>query len=768
MGFLRRGRIGTAHNGGRAQIGMDFQEAYYDIWAINMLKQSLGVIATGTVNNDWPALYNSDGYPTAMPSGGGSWIFSQVYVYGNAGDKWILDWEGTSNTVAITFPTWSGCTFNENVGERTNNKRTYTIAGTPTGTESPVVAGGPMKVTVTVSAIGTGFGNVRLYRDSDTSNIAGSGATSIFTTEFLNRIKQFGVIRFMDWNRCNTARTYKWDYRNTEASAGWSGFKNNGAWYYGAASPTATSNTFTVSTLPTLTNGMPVQFVMTARPNKLAVSAVTVGNPTQFTITAHGFSGGEKVFAEVFADGGGPWTAPFQTKDATTGLSPEFTVTRIDDNTISLPINSTGFAAPGTMNLLPSINISDGTITKRCYRKGLGNHTYSEFGGSKTYPFLYTAIYDSLFDCFVMSGDGEGDTFYVGTPLSAIVTLANYCRAHPWFTYPYMADDDFWTQVSTYVKANLSPGLTPRFEPGNEIWNTGAEFWQTNYAQSVAVKTYPGTSTSSGSITAWNLGYAKRIKEVQAAIEAVYGTGNDWQMVLGSQQGGLTTERMQGNATINGGSSAGYPANKADYVATAPYTSPIFGGASGNSVNYPGLLDQIDNFNQGGASRDTAYAWLTAEMSTASTLGWKAFPQTLDDCIATVGSQATVISGAGYTGRRGTGLPQTHYEGGPTQFRSTSFTSAGYPANAPTSGRSVTYANLQSFWLGWLASDGAGEYYTDHFTRMAAAGIVYPSQFTIARPWTTTTNQGLINMANLNAIPTIPAYTALLNWNNGV
>jgi hypothetical protein len=751
------------HNGGLAQINLDFQEMYYDAWAVNVLKQSLGITTNNATDNNWPALYNSDGYPTALPTGG-TWIFSQTYVYGNAGDKWVLDWEGTSCTVAITAPTWVGCTFAENVGERTNNKRTYTIAGTPTGTEAPVVAGGPMKVTVTISAIGSGFGNVRLYRDSDSALVAGSGATSIFTTEFLNRVKQFGSIRFMDWTRCNTARTYKWDYRNTESSAIWSGFKNNGAWYYGAASPTATSNTFTVSTLPALTNGLPVQFIMTARPNRLAVTGVTVGNPTQFTIASHGLSGGEKVFGEVFADGGGSWSTAFQTKDTTIGLVPEFTVSVVDPNTISLPINSTGFAAPGTMNLFPSVRITDGVVTKRCFRKGLTNYFNSEFG-SKTYPYLYTAIYDSLFDCFVMSGDGEGDTFYVGTPLSAMITLANYCRAHPWFTYPFMVDDDYWTQVATQVKATLSPGLIPRFEHGNEIWNTGTNFWQTNYAQSVSIKS--GFVSVVGN-TATDLGYAKRFKDAQAAIQAVYGTGADWQMILGCQQGSLTTNRLQGNTTINGGSSVGYPANKADYIATAPYTSPIFAGSAGNSVNYPGLLDQIDNYNQGGASRDTAYAWMTAEMSTASTLGWRAFPQTLDDCVATVTSQASTISGAGYTGRRGTGLPQTHYEGGCTQTQGTSYTSAGYPANAPTSGRSVTYANLQSFWIDWLASDYGGTYYTSHFTRMAAAGIAFPSQYSIARPWTSTTNQGLINTANLNSIPTIPAYTALLNWNNGV
>jgi len=828
------------HNGGLAQIGLDFQEAYYDIWAVNILKQSLGITTNNATDNNWPALFNSDGYPTALPTGG-TWIYSQSYVYGNAGDKWVLDWPGTGNTVAITFPSWSGCTFNENVGERTNNKRTYTIAGTPTGTESGV-AGGPMKVTVTISAIGTGFGDVRLYRDSDSSLINGSGATSIYTTEFLNRIKQFGVIRFMDWNRCNTARTYKWDYRRPETAASWTGPIVRGAWYYGAATFSSPVNTYTVSTLPTLTHGLPVQFILTARPARRVVKSVTTGATTNLEITNHGYVTGNRIVPVPFNDGGTAWSTAFQTKDATTGLTPDFTVTRVDANNITIPLNTSsgysganapntnvtlsdltsivgtftvgetvtggttsstgtvvsfsgttlvvsgvsgdfvapevvtggtssahaaiGFVSPGFM-VMSALILTDGSASKRIYAKGMTNHTYSEFGSGKTYPFLYTAVYDATFDCFVMSGaqGEEGDQFWVGAPLSGLVALANYCRAHPWFTFGYMADDDFWTQTVTYVKANLSPGLIPRFETGNEIWNTGPNFWQTSYAQSIAIK-YFGAPVTSGSVTAWNLGYARRYNAVCDAIEAVYGTGSDWRMVLGTQLDDQSDNRLKGNATINGGNSARYPANRADYIATAPYTSAVFAGAaSGNTVNYPGLLDQVDNYNQGGASRNTAYAWLRDEISTASTLGWKPFTHTLDDEITNVAAIAGKI--ASYTGRRGTGLPQTHYEGGPLQVASTSFDFTGFPANAPTSGRSVTAANMKSFWLGFLASTYAGQYMRSHMTRMTAAGIAYPSLYTIARPWTADTNQGLIDTANLNAIPTIAAYTELLSWNNG-
>lgn len=846
MGFLRRNRrpSGTTHNGGLAQIGLWFQEAYYDVWALNMVKQSLGFFPNTPANTNWPALYNADGYPTALPTGG-TWSISQLYVYGAPGDVWVADWEGADCTIALTAA-WTGGTFPEDTGARTSNRREYTITGNPVGTETTAgVASGPggvMKVTATVSAIGTGFGNVRLYPKAHESLVNGSGATSMFTPAFLARTEPYGSDRYMDWARCNTSRLYKWDYRNTESCAIWSGPKNNGAWYYGAATVSSPKNLYTLpNTLPTLTNGIPIQWIMPSRPARRVVKSVTTGATTNLEITSHGYVTGDRVHGIPFNDGGTAWSTAFQTKSPTTGLPPDFEVTRVDDDNITITLNtSSGYSggnAPNTkltmtglssvsgtfsvgeivtggttgstgtvvsfsgttlvldqvsgdyfatetltggasgatavlgsgsntsaaFMVMGSVTITDGSVTKRVYRKGLGNHTYSEFGG-KTYPFLYTAVYDSLFDCYVMSGDGEGDQFYVGSPISVMVAHANYCRANPYFTFPFMCDDDFFTQASTEVRATLFAGLKSRWSgPGNEIWNTGTNFWQTNYAQSLAIKM--GWVSTAG-VTAWDLAYAYRFNGAQAAIQAVFGTGDDWEMILEGQQGSFSLNRLRGNASINGGSSAGYPGNKADFIASAPYTSPIFGGNSGNAVNYPGLLNKIDDYNQGGASRTAAFEWLTDEMETASTLGWKAFPQTLDDCIASVATQATQITSSSCVGRRGTGLLQTHYESGPTQFTSASFNFTGFPANAPTSGRSVTQTNLQNFWLDWLASDAAGDYIDRHFTRMAAAGIITPSLYVIAGRWSFTSNQGLYKLNDVFSSP-IPAITALLNWNNG-
>jgi hypothetical protein len=766
VGRLRLTQKSPRHNGGRAQVGLLFPDSYYDVFSVDMMKQSLGFFPQGASNNNWPFLLNADGFPNALPTGG-TWGVSQCYIYGTAGTVWVLDWTLASGAATIAMTAgFTGGGLTENIISST--RREYTITGTPQNTTDGLnTPGGVAKVNIPITALSGRLTSLRLYRKTDESRLAMGGAEALFTSEFLGRTDPFGSQRFMDWMRCNEGRPYRWEHRRPDTHFSWAAQIVNGDYFYGTMTNTAPLNTFTVNTLPTLTNGLPMQAIMNARPNKLDISAVTKGNPTIFTSVNHGLAGGEKLFGDQGADGGGSWTTTFQTKSTSTGLTPDFTVTRIDDDNFSLPINSTAFANPSTMALMPSIYITDGTVTKRVYRKGLFNHFYSEFGSGKTYPFLYTAIYDAKFDCFIMSGDGSGDIYHLPMPLYVPIALANHSRSHPWFNFSFYADDDYWTNAVTVIKNGLIRGLKARYGPGNEIWNTATDFHQTRYAQSCAA--VDGLNTGFG-VTAWNLAYAKRFNEVCDLIEAVYGAGDDWLMMLECQLGDVSANRLQGNAAINGGNPARYPANRADGICTAPYTSPIFGGSGGNSVNYPGLLDKVDDYNQGGASRDAAYAWMTDEMITASTLGWKAGAATLDDEIALVATRQVTLNSAGYTGRRGTGLPQFHYEGGPCQFKAANFTSAGWNGvtgiAAPTSGRIVKYTDLQAFWLGWLASSQAADYMRAHFQGFADAGVLFPAQYCITGNWNINTNQGLYKLNDVAAGP-IPAFTELVNWNNG-
>jgi hypothetical protein len=742
----------TVFNGGKAQVNLN-PAPYEDMWAINFCKMAGPWQASGASDGTWPSLLNSTGYPTGMPNGvGAKWISQQLYGYGIAGDVWVLDWQGSA-TFSLATNGWASGSISQTLN--TANRQEYTLAGNPQWTDSglPTAA---LLLQLSITAISTTPSNIRLYRKDQESLIDGSGATSIFNPNFLSRTQSFGVLRFMDYVNCNANRIYKWDYINTAANFSWLYQYTNGAWFYGVASQSF--NTYTVSTLPTLTDGLPIQFWMPARPVTLTVTATAVGSPTQFTIANHGLSNGQKITAVPFNDGGGSWTTAMTNKVVATGLPPDFVVTVIDANTITIPLNSTGFAAPsGTFLLMPELTITDGVQSGRVVSTFLINPTSSEYS---TYASggLITAIWDATFGIFIMKGDDNG--FSAGVPPSVLITLCNYCGAHPWFTYPFTVESSFWTNLATLWKATGAANLIPRFESGNEIWNTS--FAQTAYAQSLAALLYGTTGFGQ---SAADLGYATRINTTSAAIAAVLGNGSNWKMVMGVQgvnSGGSQTNRFQGNATINGGTSAGYPGNKSDLIAFAPYVLPMFSGSAAVAANYPGLLDQIDNFNQ--SDTTDAYNFLLTEMSTPSdpTFTNGKTLQQLDGWVNTYAAGWISVA-AGYTGRQGVGLEVHHYEGG-NGANPSNFSSSGFPTTAPISGRTVTYANLQSMWFGFLASAQMGTFETSYLTRMAAAGIKYPSQYYLTGIWLTTDLWGAYRTNVLGSGPT-PWYTALLNWN---
>lgn len=59
-----------------------------------------------------------------------------------------------------------------------------------------------------------------------------------------------------------------------------------------------------------------------------------------------------------------------------------------------------------------------------------------------------------------------------GVSVEVMVDLCNRMHAHPWFTMPIAASDDYVRQFATYVRDNLSPDLKPHVEWANETWNT--------------------------------------------------------------------------------------------------------------------------------------------------------------------------------------------------------------------------------------------------------------------------------------------------------
>lgn len=66
---------------------------------------------------------------------------------------------------------------------------------------------------------------------------------------------------------------------------------------------------------------------------------------------------------------------------------------------------------------------------------------------------------------------GRAGLYSRGAPVELMVALANQVKAHPWFSMPYKANDNYMRKFAEYVKANLDPNLKAYIEYSNEVWN---------------------------------------------------------------------------------------------------------------------------------------------------------------------------------------------------------------------------------------------------------------------------------------------------------
>lgn len=755
MGTLRVGRRSVPHNGGLAQANLHFPPAYYDNWAINACKiQGNDWVGTSASDTDWPSLINDRGYPQAMPNGGGAfWASSQLYIDGPAGTVWTLDWEGTA-----TFTLTSSVGGSISSATISSNEMEFTLGSGMAN----AIDGQPSNswlVSLRITAMSTPVNNIRLYKTAHKSLINGSGITSKITPESLARFAGVGSIRFMDWAHCNANRTAKLADQNTIDDYKWAGAKTKASWFFGTATDSAGLNRWLLpNTLPTLTDGQIVQFVMPARPTRLNPTTVTKGAVTTFDFPApHGLTTGEFIYSDFDTVSGG-FIAAMADRSASTGLPPKFAVTVTNSTQFTIALNSTGFSGPtgGTFSVFPVFTISDGVQTKDVYSHLMLSYFNSAWGA--TYPRLISAVYSSDFGCFMMNGNNSGDVITTGVPIEIMVELCNHLRCNPYFNFPYLSEDAAWTYWATVARDTLLLSLTPRWSPGNEIWNTGNSFYATRIAESNSARLYGSLSS--------NLDYGRKFKAVQQLVHSVFGAIRPYTMVLeGQAVNGLPTTRIEGNATINGGSSAGYPINFADEVAYGPYIYPPF--TFSTVINtYPGFLDAIDDWVTGN-DISGAFNWLLNELISPTSPSFGNVDQSLDGYIS-VQHPKWSTAAASYTGRQGI-IRVNHYEGGNGIAGYGALTRGGLPANA-TSGNSITATNVTNFYLAFLRSAQAATFMRQYLTRMKNAGVVNPSQYTLVSLWSAGATWGAQEMNDVAGAVSSPTlqFTEFKNWNNGL
>ena len=123
---------------------------------------------------------------------------------------------------------------------------------------------------------------------------------------------------------------------------------------------------------------------------------------------------------------------------------------------------------------------------------------------------------------------GRAGLYSRGAPVEAMVALANQVKAHPWFSMPFKANDDYMRKFAEYVKANLDPSLKVYIEYSNEVWNP--IFIHHDYAieQGLAAKLDKKKSAAGYK---W---YSRRSVQVFKIWEEVFGGSQQLVRTLGS------------------------------------------------------------------------------------------------------------------------------------------------------------------------------------------------------------------------------------------
>ncbi len=123
---------------------------------------------------------------------------------------------------------------------------------------------------------------------------------------------------------------------------------------------------------------------------------------------------------------------------------------------------------------------------------------------------------------------GRAGLYSRGAPVEVMVALANQIKAHPWFSMPYKASDDYVQKFAEYVKTNLDPSLKAYIEYSNEVWNP--IFIHHDYAIKKGLEAKLDSSKSPAGYK-W---YSRRSVEVFKIWEKAFGGNEQLIRVMGS------------------------------------------------------------------------------------------------------------------------------------------------------------------------------------------------------------------------------------------
>lgn len=219
--------VAPSFNAGKSQVNVNFLQTGGDYPFINLLKtaQNWGLAD----NSGWPepSTLDSDGYPTVITNKG---VYTIFYVPSQAArpGNYVVTWTG-NGTISV-------------------NMANTAVSGSKTSTSGSgryVFSTTETRFSIGISAIGNPrITNLQVFHASDEAAL---NAGQVFGAKFKERLKEgnFGVIRFLNWQRGNTTNVTTWATRRPASYVFYSGSELRASLYAGAT--TNSGNAFAVA-----------------------------------------------------------------------------------------------------------------------------------------------------------------------------------------------------------------------------------------------------------------------------------------------------------------------------------------------------------------------------------------------------------------------------------------------------------------------------------------------------------------------------------------
>lgn len=750
MGALILGANVDYHNGGLAQVGTFSDVPYQEQPFIDRMKSvtSPWIPPTGvTSSEDVNYLYDSRGYPTKMfaagvgtpqwASGGETWIVGSPTT-GNWANIWVLDWPGIA-VLTLTYLQGGGGVLT--LTSSSSNRKEYTFSGTPPGLS---------RVTVRITSMDDNAfsgGQIRLYPKAYES-LLDSG--DIFDPSFLERMRPIGVHRHLNWYGVQTNRYTCPFYSDTTPIdyTSWFSYHMDSTRYCGVA--TKVDNNYAViqpsSSFSSWTDGQIVQFIMDS-PTFVTPSAATNAAICEFTTgAAHGLTAGDKIefSPRTLTTPQAAWNKLFNPPASVFGPV-TWTVTVTGATTFTIPFDSsTASAYPANIQYYRQMTLQVGVLAaKACSTfNGIQN-----FGGSSNWLATSTAfgVYDQKYDRVLVGETNLGYSLLnCGVPIEVVVRLSNECGAHPWVCLPPPFKDSFVTNLATYLRDNLLPGLVPRIEWGNEPWNAGYSVFRYAGAYGLVEPAFlSGPFARAGTQQEY---YGYRTAQIQDLVNTVYlNSGKTAEVILELQAVGYantlyTVEAMKcpaysGYVTSSSpGNTSKYPTAKSPALAYAGYFAPPF-YTRANAQTYPGYTTAIQSWLTATSSgKEAAYTFWYNSMRFDS-IASSNFPTVA--AIPSLDFLTTASSGTGkqWMANAAAALPNPvkvyHYEGGnhlPSVATITNNWSSG------TAG--CTTIDVYNCFTDYMQNSSLwGQMTEEYYDKHISIGIQWPSNLLIGGVW---------------------------------